>query len=231
MMNKFDKLSVIMSVYNSEENLSDSIESILNQTYKNFEFLIMDDGSSDNSSEILGEYAKKDNRVKIFKNSDNLGLTKSLNILISSSKGEYLARQDSDDISSKDRFEKQLNYLSLNNLDACTVRALGSTTKKLIPNVSYYFPLNLVIKFKNPFVHGSLLVRKNVMESLGGYDENFYYSQDYKLMSDLLSRNFKVKIMPDILYFLNQENNISTNNKEEQKYYADCVRKNKTPKT
>ena len=133
MMNKFDKLSVIMSVYNSEENLSDSIESILNQTYKNFEFLIMDDGSSDNSSEILGEYAKKDNRVKIFKNSDNLGLTKSLNILISSSKGEYLARQDSDDISSKDRFEKQLNYLSLNNLDACTVRALGSTTKKLIP--------------------------------------------------------------------------------------------------
>ena len=69
------------------------------------------------------------------------------------------------------------------------------------------------------------------MESLGGYDENFYYSQDYKLMSDLLSRNFKVKIMPDILYFLNQENNISTNNKEEQKYYADCVRKNKTPKT
>ena len=124
-----------------------------------------------------------------------------------------------------------MNYLSLNNLDACTVRALGSTTKKLIPNVSYYFPLNLVIKFKNPFVHGSLLVRKNVMESLGGYDENFYYSQDYKLMSDLLSRNFKVKIMPDILYFLNQENNISTNNKEEQKYYADCVRKNKTPKT
>ena len=90
MMNKFDKLSVIMSVYNSEENLSDSIESILNQTYKNFEFLIMDDGSSDNSSEILGEYAKKDNRVKIFKNSDNLGLTKSLNILISSSKGSIL---------------------------------------------------------------------------------------------------------------------------------------------
>ena len=67
MMNKFDKLSVIMSVYNSEENLSDSIESILNQTYKNFEFLIMDDGSSDNSSEILGEYAKKDNIFLITK--------------------------------------------------------------------------------------------------------------------------------------------------------------------
>ena len=230
-MNKFDKLSVIMSVHNSEENLSDSIESILNQTYENFEFLIMDDGSSDNSPEVLSEYAKEDNRVKIFKNSKNLGLTKSLNILISSSKGKYLARQDSDDTSSKERFEKQLEYLSLNNLDACTVRALGNTTKKAIPNVSYYFPLNLIIKFKNPFVHGSLVVRKNVMESLGGYDENFYYSQDYKLMSDLLSRNFKVKIMPDILYFLNQENNISTNNKREQKYYADCVRKNKTPKT
>jgi len=230
-MNKLDKLSVIMSVYNSEENLGDSIESILIQTYENFEFLIMDDGSDDNSPKILDDYAKQDNRIKIFKNSKNLGLTKSLNILISSSNGEYLARQDSDDLSSHDRFEKQLNYLNLNNLDACTARALGTTTKKAIPNISYYFPLNLIIKFKNPFVHGSLIVRKNVIESLGGYDENFYYSQDYKLMSDLLSRDFKVKIMPDILYYLNQENNISTNSKEEQKYYADCVRKNKTPKT
>ena len=230
-MNKLDKLSVIMSVYNSEENLGDSIESILVQTYENFEFLIMDDGSDDNSPKILDDYAKQDNRIKIFKNSKNLGLTKSLNILISSSNGECLARQDSDDISSEDRFEKQLNYLSLNNLDACTVRALGSTTNKAIPNISYYFPLNLIIKFKNAFVHGSLIIRKNVIESLGGYDENFYYSQDYKLMSDLLSRDFKVKIMPDILYYLNQENNISTNSKEEQKYYAECVRKNKTPKT
>jgi len=230
-MSKFDKLSVIMSVYNSEESLGDSIESILVQTYENFEFLIMDDGSDDNSPKILDDYAKQDNRIKIFKNSKNLGLTKSLNILISSSNGECLARQDSDDISSEDRFEKQLNYLSLNNLDACTVRALGSTTNKAIPNISYYFPLNLIIKFKNPFVHGSLIIRKNVIESLGGYDENFYYSQDYKLMSDLLSRDFKVKIMPDILYYLNQENNISTNSKEEQKYYAECVRKNKTPKT
>ena len=193
-MNKFDKLSVIMSVYNSEESLGDSIESILVQTYENFEFLIMDDGSDDNSPKILDDYAKQDNRIKIFKNSKNLGLTKSLNILISSSNGECLARQDSDDISSEDRFEKQLNYLSLNNLDACTVRALGSTTNKAIPNISYYFPLNLIIKFKNPFVHGSLIIRKNVIESIGGYDENFYYSQDYKLMSDLLSRDFKVKI-------------------------------------
>ena len=230
-MNEFDKLSVIMSVYNSEESLGDSIESILVQTYENFEFLIMDDGSEDNSPKILDDDAKQDNRIKIFKNSKNLGLTKSLNILISSSNGECLARQDSDDISSEDRFEKQLNYLSLNNLDACTVRALGSTTNKAIPNISYYFPLNLIIKFKNPFVHGSLIIKKNVIESLGGYDENFYYSQDYKLMSDLLSRDFKVKIMPDILYYLNQENNISTNSKEEQKYYADCVRKNKIPKT
>ena len=229
-MNEFDKLSVIMSVYNSEESLGDSI-GILVQTYENFEFLIMDDGSEDNSPKILDDYAKQDNRIKIFKNSKNLGLTKSLNILISSSNGECLARQDSDDISSEDRFEKQLNYLSLNNLDACTVRALGSTTNKAIPNISYYFPLNLIIKFKNPFVHGSLIIKKNVIESLGGYDENFYYSQDYKLMSDLLSRDFKVKIMPDILYYLNQENNISTNSKEEQKYYADCVRKNKIPKT
>ena len=121
--NGIDTLSFINRSFNPIIKKKDSVFTIAALgrlvPQKNFEFLIMDDGSSDNSSEILDEYAKEDNRVKIFKNSDNLGLTKSLNILLSSSKGEYLARQDSDDISSKDRFEKHLNYLSLNKLDAC----------------------------------------------------------------------------------------------------------------
>ena len=92
-------ISVIMSTYNDEKKVGKSIESILNQTYKNFEFLIVDDFSQDSTLDVLKHYEAKDRRVKIFTNKQNIGLTKSLNKLIFHSKGEYIARQDSDDFS------------------------------------------------------------------------------------------------------------------------------------
>ena len=99
-----------MSVRNNESFVSKSIDSILNQTYRNFEFLIVDDFSDDNTYKIIKEYEKKDNRIKVFKNDENLGLTKSLNNLITVAKGKIIARQDGDDISLKQRFLKQVNY-------------------------------------------------------------------------------------------------------------------------
>ena len=115
-------ISVIMSAYNSEKHISNSIESILGQSYQNFEFLIMDDGSTDNTGKIINSYRKTDNRIKLFNNKSNIGLTKSLNFLINQAQGEYLARQDSDDVSNSKRFELQLNYM---------IR----TTYKLLPHV------------------------------------------------------------------------------------------------
>ena len=94
-MNK--KISVLMSVYNSENTLEDSIKSILNQTFTDFEFLISDDGSTDGSVEILKSYEKIDSRINIYFNKENIGLTKSLNKLLKHSSSEYIARQDSDD--------------------------------------------------------------------------------------------------------------------------------------
>lgn len=94
-------VSVIMSVYNDEDRIESSIKSILSQTYNNIEFLIVDDFSNDNSHKILKNYESLDNRIKIYKNNKNLGLTKSLNFLISQARGVYIARQDSDDISFK----------------------------------------------------------------------------------------------------------------------------------
>ena len=88
-----------MSCYNSQETLKDSIKSILIQTYENFEFLIIDDNSSDDTLKILKDFERSDERVKVYKNSLNIGLTKSLNILIEKSTGNYIARQDTDDIS------------------------------------------------------------------------------------------------------------------------------------
>jgi len=224
------KISVILSIFNDQDKLNQSIESILNQTYTNFELLIINDGSQDNSEKICEFYLSKDQRVKYYKNNKNIGLTKSLNILLRNASGELIARQDSDDTSLNTRFEKQVEFMKQNNLDACTTRAKIINSQDITPKKSYYLPKNFVMKFKNPFVHGSLMINKKVLQDLGGYDERFYYAQDYELMKRFLKNDYKVKIIKTPLYNLNQTDNISTNHKEEQKYYADCVRKNKVPK-
>ena len=110
-MSKSPKISVLMSVFNAEKSIEKSINSILNQSYENFELLIMDDKSTDNTGQILNSYSSFDERIKIYENMENIGLTKSLNILINKAQGEYLARQDSDDESDIRRFEKQINFI------------------------------------------------------------------------------------------------------------------------
>ena len=119
------KLSVIMSVFNNEETLEESIKSILNQTFKYFELLICNDASTDSSSKIIKRLKEKDKRIKMFENPKNIGLTKSLNILIKNSQGDYLARQDSDDISLNYRFQYQLDCFKKYDCDCTTSTSHG----------------------------------------------------------------------------------------------------------
>tara|TARA_B100002051_G_C16672217_1_gene605140 strand:+ start:426 stop:1121 length:696 start_codon:yes stop_codon:yes gene_type:complete len=224
-----NKISVLMSVYNDEKRVSKSIESILNQTFQDFEFLILDDCSTDNTYEICNYYAKKNQKIKLMKNHQNLGLTKSLNLLISESNYELIARQDSDDESFKQRLEIQLKIMEKHNLDACTTLATIDELKGTRPFLSHLFPKKLIIKYKNPFIHGSLLIKKKVLENVGMYDEKFKFAQDYKLMFDLIRLNHKLKIINQPLYKLNLKDNISTRNIKEQNYYANCVKKEIDP--
>ena len=90
-------------------------------------------------------------------------------------------------------------------------------------------PLKILINYKNPFIHGTLLIKKKVLLSIGMYDENFYYSQDYKLFHDLIKKNFNIRILNKKLYNLNTLNNISSNHSSIQKYYSDCVKKKIKP--
>tara|TARA_B100000131_G_C18024145_1_gene575753 strand:+ start:296 stop:982 length:687 start_codon:yes stop_codon:yes gene_type:complete len=207
-------ISVLLSVYNDDKNIKESIDSILSQSYKNIELLVIDDCSTDKTYEILNEI--KDQRVKIFRNKENRGLTKSLNILINESKGQILARQDSDDTSLPTRLEYQYNKLHKSQLDACTTRAYIKNSKRSIPRLSHLLPLSFVIKYKNPFIHGTLMIRKNAIINVGMYDENLKYAQDYKLFIELLKKNYKIKILKKKLYVLNMENNISSLRKQEQ---------------
>ena len=218
-----------MSVYNDESRVSGAIESILNQSFKNFEFLILDDFSTDDTYMVCQEYQKKDNRIKLYRNKENIGLTKSLNFLINQSKFELIARQDSDDKSNKYRLEKQVDYMKSKMLDATTTIAEISNLKKRRPFISQFLPARLIINYKNPFIHGTLLIKKETISNLGNYDERFIYAQDYKLFTDLIKNKYKIKILNKALYTLNIENNISSNKPSEQSYYANCVKKGITP--
>jgi glycosyltransferase EpsE len=229
MTNPTQLVSILMSVHNSQETLDKALKSILNQTYTNTEILIMDDASTDASSEILDRYSKDYGNIKIYKNKINIGLTKSLNLLIKYANGIYIARQDADDFSNILRLEKQINFLNYHNLDACSTWAKNIDTDEKIHAFSNLFSPKLIIKYKNPFIHGSLLIKKDTLNKLNNYNEKFYYAQDYKLMTDLIKKNFRIKILPEILYELNMQNNISSNFSEEQKYFANCVRKDLIP--
>lgn len=213
-----------MSVFNDQKNIESSVNSILKQTYKNFELLVNDDGSTDQTRKILESI--RDERIKIFPSSKNIGLTKSLNLLIKKSTGTLIARQDSDDVSLKDRFEIQVNRLISGSYDAVLSRAFLKDSSSLRPNFSYYLPKKFVIKYKNPFIHGTLLIRKKVLIDLGMYDENFIYAQDYKLMKSMIDNGIRFKSLKKPLYVLNTEDNISSNMTEQQEYYANLVRKN-----
>lgn len=224
-----DKISVLISVFNGEETLLDSVKTITSQTYKNLEILIMDDGSTDNTFKICKSLEKIDSRISVYKNNKNIGLTKSLNILIEYSSGSYIARHDIDDFSNIERLETQLEFLLINELDLVYSRARIINSRKIIPGLSYYLPKKFLIKFKNPFIHGTLFAKKEVLQSVGKYDERFKFAQDYKLAYDLLEMGYSIKIQRKSLYNLNMENNISKKFKIQQKYFADCVRKNKNP--
>ena len=132
------KISIIMSTFNSENVIENSIKSLLNQSYKDYEILISDDNSTDSTYDIL-KIMKNNNLIKIFKNKQNIGLTKSLNKLISKSNGILIARQDADDISFQNRLEKQVNFIKKYNLDFCTSRAITTPEEKLDLNFQFIF--------------------------------------------------------------------------------------------
>lgn len=179
-------ISVIMSVYNAEKYLAQSISSILNQTYKDFEFLIINDCSTDKSVKIIKEFLQDDNRIDLIDNRIRLGLTKNLNRAIDQSKGELIARMDADDISEPDRFEKQASFLAENP----KIGVLGSCAIDIDEEGNQIGERNVPITNEgiistlykvNPMCHPSIMYRKKIIERIGLYDERYRVVQDYDL--------------------------------------------------
>lgn len=221
-MNNKTLISVVMSVYNAEKYLSDSILSILKQTHKNIEFIIVNDGSTDGSLRIIQEYATKDKRIVLI-NQENIGLTKSLNKCVALATGQYIARQDSDDISSHDRLEIQLNAIENFNCDFIFSRAMSFTPNGYFISPEEFFINNFSYKylsFGNVFVHGTFFCKTDILKK-EQYDESIKYAQDYDLFCRLANGRFKFLILPNLLYFLRvDKNSISVSKRDEQNKYA-----------
>lgn len=205
------KISVLMSVYNGLPYLQESVDSILNQTYKDLEFIIIDDCSTDNSWIVLSEYAKKDERIKLFKNEKNLGLTKSLNKGLKLAHGKYIARQDADDISFPQRFEKQVKYLE-DSPDIVLVSgkietinsegislSLGKTSKQNSSKVIEPILIDWYLLFRNYIGgHSQVMYKREEVLKLGGYSEHYRYAQDYELWCRMVDIG-KIVILPKVL--------------------------------
>ncbi|RTL12959.1 MAG: glycosyltransferase [Neisseriaceae bacterium] len=199
------KISVVMPVYNAAPYLKESVESILNQTFSDFEFIIIDDCSTDNSYNLLQTYAKKDLRVKLFRNEKNEGLPKTLNLGVSLSSGEYIARMDADDISLPVRLLKQLAFMEKNP----TIAMCGSWYAVCDQNLNKkYFIRTLpceseVIKIYlhllyNPFGHNTVMIRKDVFSTLQYADSMRDNAEDYDLWLRMIDAGYELANIPEV---------------------------------
>jgi len=223
-MNNDPIISVIMPVFNGGDLLNKAIESILGQTFENFEFIIINDGSTDETAEVVRGYASSDSRI-IFIDQDNIGLTKSLNKAIKTSKGNYIARMDADDVSALNRFETQMEWMKGGKYDLCCSRTYLLNSNRISPGLSYYMPKRIQMFFRNPFIHGTFLIKRKALDIVGLYDEDFIYSQDYKLICDFYRNNLKIKYIKQPLYYTNTPpGSIGVSKKVEQNYFAERVK-------
>ena len=218
------KISVLMSVFNAEEFLHESIDSVLNQKYVDFELIIINDGSIDDTNRIINSY--NDKRIKLYENRQNVGLTQSLNIGLDMCSGEFIARLDGGDLMAEDRLIKQSNYLDHNP----EIAVIGSYFKcidqfgKKVDNLNWpsgiEYNIYRALYGENPVGHPGVLMRREVITSIGGYRNKFYYSQDIDLWLRIYSEGFLIDNIPEYLTLYRIHNNsISNLQRNEQEKY------------
>ncbi len=199
---KNPKITVLMPVYNCSRYIGESINSILNQSFKDFELIIIDDGSTDETFKVIKKIRSK--KIKLFKNKHNLGIAKCLNIGLKKARGEFIARCDGDDINFSERFKIQKDFLEsrpdyvLVSSNAFLINEQGKNIGKLI------FPssdkaVRRIIFLKNPIIHSAVMYRKKTIKKINGYRELFNLGgEDYDLWFRLMKQG-KFRTLPKFL--------------------------------
>jgi glycosyltransferase involved in cell wall biosynthesis len=202
-------VSVVFPVYNGVRWLRIAVDGILNQTLKDFELIIIDDGSTDGSFEVLKRY--RDSRIRLY-HQENQGMTKTFNKGLGLAKGKYIARQDADDISEPRRFEKQVNFL-----EAHPEVALVGTWARIIDEASCLTgevielptepeEIRKRLYLNNCIAHPTVMYRSSIIKDLGGYNENYYIAQDYDLWLRIIDQGYDIVNLPEFLCLYRQHN-------------------------
>jgi glycosyltransferase involved in cell wall biosynthesis len=196
-------VTVLMSVHNGQRHLEEAMDSILRQTFSDFEFVVIDDGSDDETWSILSAYAASDKRIVLLRNRKNIGLTRSLGIGLGIARGNHVARQDADDVSFPRRLARQIKYL-IGNPDVGLIgtwadvvdengRWIGSWEPAARPSV-----IKWLLLFGNCFIHSTVMMRRSALMEVGAYSSSVKYAQDYDLWSRM-SFEFQLANLPEAL--------------------------------
>jgi glycosyltransferase involved in cell wall biosynthesis len=218
-MSRQPLVSVLMSVHNDLQYLRESVDSILNQTFSDFEFILIDDGSTDGSGDFLKSL--QDPRVKLLVNHSNIGLTASLNFGLDLARGKYLARMDADDISEPQRLERQVNFLESHSqigIVGCSRHLIDEDGKTvaIAPAIEDDLSIRWKCLMGNPFAHPTVMIRRQVLlDNALRYDPSFRTAQDYELWTRLLPCTQAANIAEPLLRY-RLRNGISRVSKAQQ---------------
>lgn len=216
-------VSVIMPVYNMTEFVGEAIESILQQTFSDFEFIIIDDASDDGTDSVVRSYT--DERIVLVRNDSNIGNYASRNKGMQQARGKYIAIMDADDIAMPERLAKQFDYLEA-HLDVLAVGTdcvfISNGQQKKV--VGSYQDILFALLDNNCFIHPYLMIRVDVLRQLNGYDERYYYSADYDLVCRLALRGKIENLTEPLILYRWHSSQISVLKRNEQKGHADDIR-------
>jgi len=196
-------VSIIMPVYNAEKFVAQAVESVLKQSFSDFEFLIYDDGCSDKSIEIIQQF--KDKRIHIFSDSKNAGIVKRLNFLIEKSTGQYIARIDADDIWYPEKLKKQIHFLNSHHdvmMVACFAKFIDKNNHELKIRFKQYSSdkdIKKNLPCHNFIIHSSVVFKKDIFNAVGLYRNKYLHAEDYDMWLRLINNKIKFSIISDTL--------------------------------
>lgn len=219
------KVSVIIPVFNARLYLVEALDSIIAQTFSDWELIIINDGSTDGSKDIIDQY--QDKRIKYIENDTNLGLIASLNKAIDFCSGEYIARMDADDIAMPDRLRKQVEFLNthpdyvLCGTNALVINNSGEQIGK-IRNLTDNKYLQINLLFSDPFIHPSMMIRRSALTE-NKYNPLYKHVEDYELWCRIAKLGKIANIKDDLLKYRWHDTNVSVVYKDEQLQLKDKI--------
>lgn len=205
------KISVLMGIYNCSSTMEQAVASVQNQTYTNWELILCDDGSSDNTYEVAQALAAKDSRIVLLRNDKNLGLNATLNRCLAAATGEYIARMDGDDDCVPERFERQLDLLEHHpefQITSCPMKLFDETGEWGQTTVPEY-PSPEDVVSGTPISHAAVMLRKECMDAVGGYTVNkrMLRVEDVNLWIKLYAAGYRCHNIQEPLYRMRNDQN------------------------